>query len=230
MSAGFAASGDYLQRTDIEHQFFPRLADVLAIQAIGEVTPILVPLAVLLGVVELTLVPADPTIFQVEHVRQTVHWDRLGPLFSDPTGVMHDVYGWGTADFDGARLVHNLAGILDHLASNVRVRAVPRRAEEQLAGRPVPEADTDPATQLLASIAKGFGGDGFDVDVGVALHPLRPSAPGATDGGLALAPYAFGATDTVFPVSDRVSLVLSTKADLEGGVALQLRPGQEPDS
>jgi hypothetical protein len=226
LSAGFAASSDYLQRTDIEHQFFPRLADVLAIQAIGGVTPILVPLAVLLGVVELTLVPADPTIFQVEHVRQTVHWDRLGPLFSDPTGVMHDVYGWGTADFDGARLVHNLAGVLDHLASNVRVRAVPRRAEEQLAGHPVPEADTDPATQLLASIAKGFGGDGFDV--GVALHPLRPSAPGATDGGLALAPYAFGANDTVFPVSDQVSLVLTTKADLEGGIALQLRPGQEP--
>jgi hypothetical protein len=226
LAAGLDASSDYLDRTNIEHEFFGRLADVLIIQAIGDVSPILVPISVLLGFVELTLMPADPTIFQVEHVRQVVHWDALGTLVTDPSDVMHDVYGWGTTEFDGARLITNLAGLLDHLAADVRVRPVPRRAEEQLAGRPVPEADTEPAIQLLVSIAKGLGYDALDV--GLALHPLRPSVPGSSDAGLVLAPYAFGATDTTFPISDQVSLELTTKADLEGGIGLQLRPGQDP--
>ncbi|MFN8473509.1 MAG: DUF6603 domain-containing protein [Anaerolineae bacterium] len=224
--ASFQATPEYLQATDIVDQFFPRLADLLVIQAIGTTTPIAVPVGVLLGVFELTLMPADPTIFQVEHVRQVVRWDRLSHLFTNPTDVLHDVYGWGTADFDGNALVANIGRVVEHFAADVRLRSLPRAVEEQLAGRPVPEADTAPAAQLFVSLDKGLGFGAYDV--GLTLYPLRPSASGGTDGGLGLSPYAFGTTDTSFPLSDALALALTASADLQGGVALLLRPGQDP--
>ncbi|MFN8499163.1 MAG: DUF6603 domain-containing protein [Anaerolineae bacterium] len=226
ISASFQATPAYLQATDIVDQFFPRLADLLVIQAVGTTAAIAVPLGVLLGVFELTLMPADSTIFQVEHVRQAVRWDRLSALVTNPTDVMRDVYGWGTAGFDGNALVANIGRVVEHFAAEVRLRDLPRAVEEQLAGRPVPEADAAPAAQLFVSLDKGLGFGAYDV--GLSLYPLRPAAPGGTDGGLGLSPYAFGTTDTSFPLSDALALALSASADLQGGLALMLRPGQDP--
>ena len=227
LGASFHATPEYFSATRIADEFFPRLADLLVIHAVGSVAPPAVPFGVLLGVFELTLMPADPAIFQAEHVRQVVRWDRLSPLLSDPTDVLHEVYGWGTATFDGNTLITNLGRVLEYLAADARVRPLPRAAEEQLAGRAVPEADAAPGAQLFVSLAKGLG---FDrVDVGLSLYPLRPTAPGATDGGLGLSPYAFGTTETSFPLSDTVSLILSASPHVQGGVSLMLRAGRDPE-
>src|SRR6266700_5715342 len=80
MIEAFEATPDYLDATHIVDEFLPRLTDLLVIQLVGGSVPSAVPVGVLLGVFELTLLPADPTIFQVEHVRQVVRWDRVPPL------------------------------------------------------------------------------------------------------------------------------------------------------
>ena len=118
--------------------------------------------------------------------------------------------------------------MLQYVSDELRMPPLPRRFEEELAV-PVPEAETDPAAQLFVSAAKGLGFDAFDV--GATLFPVRPTTPGGADGGLALAPYAFGTSETSFPLADTVSLVLSasTADDLAGGVVLLLRPGAEPE-
>ena len=225
VAEGFDATPAYLDATGIVDEFFPRLADLLVIQLVGAAAAPALPIGILLGLFELTLLPADPAIFQVEHVRQVVRWDRIPQLFSDPGGLARDVYGWGTADFDADALIGNVGVVLEFLAAESQVRALPRRAEEELSGRPIPEADTDPATQLFVSLAKGPG----QLDVGVTLYGLRPSIPGGTDGGLGVSPYAAGTTDTRFPLAERLSLVLEAAADIQGGLALVLRAGAAPD-
>src|SRR4030095_5152427 len=92
--ASFQATPEYLAATGIRDQFFDRVAELLTIHAIGSILPAAIPVGALLGVFEFRQLPADPAIFQVAHVRQVVRWDRLSTLFTDPTQLMRDVYGW----------------------------------------------------------------------------------------------------------------------------------------
>ena len=73
----FQATPEYLAATGIRDQFFDRVADLLTIHAIGSIVPAAIPVGALLGVFEFKQLPADPSIFQVDHVRQVVRWDRL---------------------------------------------------------------------------------------------------------------------------------------------------------
>ena len=223
----FQATPEYLAATGIRDQFFDRVTDLLTIHAIGSIVPAAIPVGALLGVIEVKQLPADPSIFQVAHVRQVVRWDRLSTLFTDPTQLMRDVYGWGTPNFRGNLLVGNIGRVVEYIAADAAIRAMPRAAEEQLARRPVPEADLDPAAQLFVSLDKGLGAAAFDA--GFTVYPVRPSAPGATDGGIGLSPYVFGTTETTFPLSDNLSLVLSGSAALESGIGVLLRAGKDPE-
>ena len=90
----------------------------------------------------------------------------------------------------------------------------------------MPEADTDPAPQLIASFIRGDEASGLDA--GISLFPLRASSPGATDGGLAMHPFVYGTTDLKFPLSDQVALEFESTAALDSGVVLQFRPGHAP--
>ncbi|MGC9969948.1 MAG: DUF6603 domain-containing protein [Bryobacteraceae bacterium] len=226
LTASLQATPEYLSATHIVDEFFPRLADLLVIQLVGSAAPGVVPLGVLLGLFEFNMMPADPTIFQVAHMRQVVRWDRFGPLFTDPAGLVRDVYGWGTPHFDGAAFVTNLGRLVEHFSDSVAFQVLMREVEERIVGHAAPEADTDPAPQLMISLVRELG---FDApEVGVALFPLRPTTAGGSDGGLGVSPYAFSTTDTTFELSDTVSLELATSADLEGLVALVLRPGAKP--
>jgi hypothetical protein len=156
-----------------------------------------------------------------------VRWNRLSTLFSDPTQLMREVYGWGTPNFRGNLLVGNIARVVEYISADAAMRAMPRAAEEQVARRQVPEADLDPAAQLFVSLDKGLGATAFDA--GVTLYPLRPTAPGGVDGGVGLSPYVFGTAETSFQLSDNLSLVLSGAALLQGGIALLLRAGKDPE-
>ena len=133
----------------------------------------------------------------------------------------------GPPNFRGNLLVGNIGRVVEYISADAAMRAMPRAAEEQLARRPVPEADLDPAAQLFVSLDKGLGATAFDA--GVTLYPLRPTAPGGVDGGIGLSPYVFGTTETSFQLSDNLSLVLSGAALLQGGIALLLRAGKDPE-
>ena len=225
--ASFQATPEYLAATGIRDQFFDRIADLLVIHAIGSNVPAAIPIGALLGIFECKQLPADPAIFQVKHVRQVVHWGRLATLFTDPTELLREVYGWGTANFRGNQLIANVGRVLEYVAADAALRAMPRSAEEQLARRPVPEADLDPAAQLFVSLDKGLGANAFDA--GLTLYPVRPTTPGGVDGGIGLSPYVFGTTATSFQLSDNLSLVLSGAELLQGGIALLLRAGKDPE-
>ena len=225
--ASFQGTPDYLAATGIKDQFFERIADLLTIHAIGSISPAAVPVGALLGIFEFKQLPADSAIFQVKHVRQVVHWGRLATLFTDPTQLMREVYGWGTPNFRGNLLITNLGRVVEYIAADAALRAMPRAAEEQLARRAVPEADLDPLAQLFVSLDKGLGAAAFDA--GITLYPVRPSTPGGVDGGIGITPYVFGTAATTFGLSDNLSLVLSGAAMLQGGIALLLRAGKDPE-
>jgi hypothetical protein len=221
--AGLSAAGDYMDKTQIKTELSPRMNGVMVATRIGAVSPFALLVLQFFGVVTLRHFDADPGIYQVEHVRTTFDWDALGRMFTDPVGLLETRYGWGTANFDGRSFLTNLCALVEALGEPVRLRQLPRRVEEQLAGKSVPEADANPATQLIASFVRGDEASGLDV--GVALFPLRATTSGAADAGVAVCPFVFGSADVSFTLSDQLTLDFDSTVALDSGIALQFRPG-----
>jgi hypothetical protein len=221
---GISVAGDYADKTHIKDELLPRLSSLAVASGLAASAPFALVLLQTCGVVVVEEHEADPSVFQVEHIRPVIHWDKLGRLFTDPLGLVQERYGWGTADFDADGLVANLSGLVELVGTPVRVRQLPRKVEEQLAGAPVPEADTKPATQLIASFLRG--GEASGLDVGISLYPLRPTTAGGTDGGLGVSPYVHGSSDLSFPLAENVTVEFQTTLALDSGVAVQLRPAQ----
>jgi hypothetical protein len=223
---GFTATGDYLAKTNLIAQFVPRLLDYVVVEAVQANSMATLAVSTFAGIIEFQPYDADPTIYQVAHVRRVVHWDRIPRVFSDIRGLLKDVYGWGAANFDATPLTVVLGAILHGLSAQTAVRALPRRAEFALVGHDVPDADINPMTQLLLSIYRSLGA--VRIDSGLSITAMRPTTAGGTDAGLAIAPYLHGTTDLQYPISDTVTFGIDSSLDATAGVALILRAGTPP--
>ena len=66
------------------------------------------------GAIEVVDEPGLPEgSLQGPYVRKTLHLNRLLQFFTDPTGLLRDVYGWGTPSFDGLTLFMMLQRLLN---------------------------------------------------------------------------------------------------------------------
>jgi hypothetical protein len=221
--AGFSASGDYLTQTDIVNQFVPRLLDYLIVKSLQSTASLSLGLFMFTGVVQMVPYDADPTIYQVQHIRYVMNWNLVPQLFGNIKGLLAQVFQWGVANADPTAVVLGLGTVISGLTSVTQTRALPRRAEAALVGHDVPEADTDPMPQLLLSITKGLDVSGLDV--GVSLIGLRPTTAGGTDMGVAFLPYIQGSSDLTIPMSDTVTFSIDTTLDVADGIALIFRAG-----
>ena len=217
-----AAAGDYVTKTAIGTELPRRVLDLLTVSELGNSPPALM-LLVLLGIVRFVEYPADPTIYQVPHVRTIVEWDRIGQLLSDPRQVFVTEYGWGTAAFDAEKLLTNIGLFLQSLSARPFIRDLPQSVEEMLAGSPVPEAATDPSPQLLVNLVRETSA--ASIDAGLSVHRLRPTSTGGLDAGLEFVPYVRGSVALEFPIIGRWTLGADATLDLENGIGIGVRPG-----
>jgi len=219
------APQDYLDRTHIVDEFLPRLLELYLVQSAAVASRAAFDVAVLLGLMELRPEPADPSIFQVAHLRHVVHWDRMGTLVTEPSDLLRDVYGWGTPAYDATALVVNVGAVLQHIAVDVRRRDLGALPLMRLHGGPPP--DHPPMPQLFLPLL------GSDVagssEAGLTVFGLPPTSASGPDGGLGIAPYARGTAELRVPLTARLSVGLAGQGDLGAGTALVLRPGSDPD-
>ncbi len=214
--------GDYLNKTQIKEEFLSRLLDYLIVEYISRHYYGLYVLLQFLGIFELEAFLNDPSVYQVRHVRRKVYYHRIGILFSDPTSLPKEAYGWGTANTDIPALLVNLANLLQSLGAQAAVYNMRQRVEEQLLGRPVPEAASDPMPELYITLLQGFGLS--DLNVGLSAFGMRPSTSDSTDAGIAVVPFANDTTSLTFTIFPEWNLEIDSSLDLKGGVALVLRP------
>ncbi|HEX6731664.1 MAG TPA: DUF6603 domain-containing protein [Pyrinomonadaceae bacterium] len=218
------APQEYLDRTRIKDEFLTRLLDLYLIQSVVIASPPVFDIAVLLGWFELQRLEADPTKFQVKHIRHTVHWDRVPKLFTDPTGLFRETYGWGTPTFDPDTLVIRVGAVLQHIAAEVRHRKLPGISLARMNGGQLPQSA--PQLQLLLPLLGSTGP--LEGETGISVFGLPPTTAGGTDGGIGLAPYAEGAATLRVPLSSIISVGMSAKADLGSGIAVVFRPDKDP--
>ena len=74
---------------------------------------------------------------------------------------MFTLIGLGVVVAYGDSLVANLSALLEAIGEPARTRKLPRRVEEQLTDRFVPEADTAPLLQLITSLSRGDAKSGL---------------------------------------------------------------------
>jgi hypothetical protein len=186
-----------------------RLVEFTVVTYLEGQYPIVVALLRLLGVVEITDVGRDRARpYRVVFRRKRLHLERLGDLFTDPAGLVRDLYRWGAPDFDGVLLLERLREVLVALTLPVYLQRpaapgeVPSLELLQLALRPAP-ATPVPGLELILKIAliplpaplrlPVGAGWSFELEprisgsagVGISITPpaelaFRPPAPGET--------------------------------------------------
>ena len=130
----------------------------------------------------------------------------------------------GYATFDADALVTRLGGVLQHLAAEVRHRQLPAMPLARLHGGTPPAQQ--PQLQLFLPLLGASGP--LTGEAGLSVFGLPPTAPGVTDGGFGVAPYAAGTASLRLPLSSTLSVGMSAQADLGSGLALVFRPGSAP--
>ena len=87
---------------------FPReLADYLLAQYLLNFQPGIGDVLLALGILRLT--PTAATASRIAYTKREVAWNDLGRFLSDPFSVVKNNYQWGSANFDGQRLIDSLA-------------------------------------------------------------------------------------------------------------------------
>jgi hypothetical protein len=220
-----AMTTDYINQTRIHEQLVRRLLDYLVITLVQRHQYQAARALTLLGLFEVKACDSDTVRYQPAYVAYVVHWERLGILVSDPARLVTEVYGWSTTQFNCTALLRNVALLLDSVGASVQSAPLPRIFEERLLGRSIPQADTDPMPQVRINLL----GERVDVvEAGISLVALRESAIGASDVGLGLFPFLQGEPVLQFPLpgSSDWQVEINLGLDVEGGLLLQMRPGQ----
>ena len=92
---------------------FPRkLLDYSIITYLESRSKLAVQGLALIGLLEWSREPVDPEGSGHEHTRKTTRFDHLSRLVADPSGLFLEIYGWGTATFDGTRLFQTLKNMI----------------------------------------------------------------------------------------------------------------------
>lgn len=218
--AGWPAN--YLAVTNIQNDFLPRLINYLLVQSLMQRHATLFNWLDLLGLVEAVHHDANRLKFQTEHLRYSLRFDRLSVLLDSPAALFAARFGWGTANCDFEGLLASLGLLFQILGGRPEWDGLSVEDEGLLLGRAVPEALGDPLPKLTVMLLRGPGA----AELGLLLTPLRPTAPGGADGGIALGPFVSGTADTTFTLPGPFRLEIGSKLDLSAGALLTQRPNQ----
>jgi hypothetical protein len=228
LPAKLAQSGDYVERTQIHKKLPKRLVDFLLANYLANKTPLAFAILHLIDVIDYPYFEADPEIFQIEHIRPVIHYEHFKTLVVDPAGLAEEAYGWNTPQFVSERFLMRLSLLFQTLGMNSRIQPLDRQAEEVWLGRPVTEDGIKP--QLVAFLFEERGAvAGFRL--GLSIFGARPSAEGASDGGLGLVPIVQGKAQGSIPFFrfEDTFIDFAAEADLFKRIALILRPGQDAE-
>ena len=91
---GFSAPGDYLSKSDIPNQFLTRLFDFMFVEMLKSNAMPIHTGSIFTGLIELRPFSRDDSVYQTEHVRCIIHWDKLPQLFSGPVDMLQTLSTW----------------------------------------------------------------------------------------------------------------------------------------
>jgi hypothetical protein len=193
------------------------IADYLEVQR-----PLLYAPLHLLGIVEREPEPAGGRPGRLDYVRNELRWDRLPRLFTDPTGLAAEIYGWG------GNLNHDkLLGRLERTVLALGLPAARRIPTPTLAAAYYDAGSQHLATvrelrfPLLADRSLQYG----HYEIGVVVLPVPSEAQkAAPPNGLVIGPYVAGAATATVPLYGSLALNLRGGLVSDAPVGVEVRP------
>jgi hypothetical protein len=94
--------------------FVERLLNRLMVDFVETAYPLFAQAMLLAGAIEIEEVAEEPgDSLHTAYTRKALRFDRAAKIFTDPTGLLREVYGWGDPAFDGIALFKQLQMVLN---------------------------------------------------------------------------------------------------------------------
>jgi hypothetical protein len=174
-----------------------------------------------LGVIKTRYV--TPTGQRAPYVHYAFDFADLPKVLEDPSLVLTNAFGWGTPDFDSSAILSECDNLLFMLGVDTRSVELPTPTALAIEGASEDQPGA-PRRTMLRGIIFERGSNGGSLSAEIRLMPLP--ARGADLPGLALMPAFEGAIDLEMSLFDDVTVTIQSDLDLQGGLALQSRPGK----
>lgn len=200
---------------------FPRqLIDHLIITYLQRFHPSLAFALRSLGVVKADYAPAVGG--RTPYMHLSLDLADLPKVLGDPSLVLKNAFGWGEPGFDFAALAAQVDNLLMTTGVTVVRENTQVRTVEAVQGGPLdPEAFAPRAVKAVVFERVQPSGR---MAAEVRLLPLP--AQGGAPPGLALMPAYNGVLDFRLELGPDIAVTIRSDLDLQGGVALQVRPGR----
>ncbi|MBS0157726.1 MAG: hypothetical protein JSS26_03985 [Nitrospira sp.] len=226
LPARLASFGDYVERTQIHKELPRRLFDFLAANFLAQASPLTYASLHLLNIIDYPYYTADPTRFQVEHVRATINYHLFKVAVTQPDQLFTEAYGWHTSDFRSMTFLTRLSQLLQTLGLRNRIQPMSPQAQEAWLGRV--KSSSNPPPQLITFLHEERGA-AFGVRLGLSLFGAAPTSAGASDAGLGLAPIIQGRAEGAVPFHRLEDTRIEWSGDVEvlKRLAVILRPDQD---
>ncbi|GAA2430339.1 hypothetical protein GCM10010191_49870 [Actinomadura vinacea] len=174
-----------------------------------------------LGIVKAGFTPSAGA--RPPYVHLSLDLADLPRLLGDPPQVLKDAFGWGEPDFDFAALASQVDNLLASVGVEVAMQTLASSATAAVQGIPA-SLTAPPVPAIRGVIFERLLAQDQRLAAEVRLVEL-PGADGALP-GLALLPYFAGGLGVELPLTPDVKLIVRSDLDLQGGIALRVRPGR----
>ncbi|HEY6978900.1 MAG TPA: hypothetical protein VH396_21535, partial [Chitinophagaceae bacterium] len=192
-----SAFPDYVDKTQIHKELPRRLFDFLLTNYLARTSPISYAVLHLINIIDYPHFDADHENFQVEHIRATVNYHHFKTLFSDPSKLAEEAYGWNTPGFDPEVLLQRVQLLFQALGLRGRIQPLDSRAEQVFTKQTV--TDGVPMPQLISFLFEERGAIA-GIRVGLSIFGARATSAGGSDGGIGMVPIIRGQVQGSIPL------------------------------
>lgn len=172
-----------------------------------------------LGVVKAKYIPAAGQ--RSPYVHYAFDLSDLAGVLKDPTLVLKNAFGWGTPDFDSAALTSQLDNLLSKLHVDTRIETLATATALALEGATV-DLPGAPRRKMLRGVIFERLRPSGRLSADIRMLPLP--AHGADLPGMIVMPAFNGLLDVKMSLFDDIAVKIRSDLNLQGGVALKLRP------
>lgn len=208
-------------RDDNFKNIFPKqLIDYLLITYLTKYQPSLAFALRAFGVIKKEFAPAAGN--RPDHVKYTFDFGEIPTTLANPGLVLRNAFGWGTTDFDYRLLASEVDNLFISLGMDVFIEEISADVGSKIDGGVSIEGDPIRTAVQGVFFERPRSSGRMVADVRLMYLPEDgPKKP-----GFALMPGFNGLLDFKMQLGPDISVIIKSDLDVQGGVALLVRPGR----
>jgi hypothetical protein len=171
-----------------------------------------------LGIIKKKYIPSAGN--RMPYVEYSLDLSDLPKLLENPRVLLENAFGWGSDEFDYSAFVSQVENLVWTLGADVFVEEMPKLSASSVEGNV--DIEGDPGRKVMKAVFFERARNTGRMSAEIRLLYLPKNA--GKKPGFALMPAFNGMLDFTMQLSPDVAVTIKSDADLQGGVALLIRP------